>query len=73
MPTPLSLRLHQTRMRIMKVVNDATVDYDLTANLMDGVLSSVLAEVRAQSTAELIIDMSDSGQNSEHAKEGKDK
>ena len=69
---PLSLRLHQARMRILKAVNDAVSDNELTAVLMEGVLSSVLSEVRAQSTAELIIDMSNPNLKSEQAKEGDD-
>ena len=70
---PLSLRLHQARMRIMKTVNDAAADNELSAILIEGVLSSVLAEVRARSTAELIIDMSSPEHESEYKKERKDK
>ena len=70
MTPPLSLRLHQARMRILMAVNDAATDNDLTANLMEGVISSVLAEIRAQSTAELIIDMSSPDNESEHTKQG---
>ena len=69
MTPPLSLRLHQARMRIIKAVNDAASDNELTANLMEGVLSDVLSDIRAQSTAELILDMSSSV--NEKSKEGK--
>ena len=69
---PLSLRLHQARMMILKAANDAAANNDLSANLMDGVLSSVVAEIRAQSTAELIIDMSCPDQESKYTKEGKE-
>ena len=69
MTPPLSLRLHQARMRIIKAVNDAASDNELTANLMEGVLSAVLSDIRAQSTAELILDMSSS--INEKTKEGK--
>ena len=55
---PLSLRLQQARMRILKAVNEAAADNSLTAHLMEGVISSIHADIRAQATAELIIEMS---------------
>lgn len=68
MTPPLSLRLHQARMMILKAVNDAATNNELSAILMEGVLSSVLSEIRAQSTAELIIDMSTLNHEQEDSK-----
>ena len=57
----------------MKAVNDAAADNDLSANLMEGVLSSVLASIRAQAIAELIVDMGSSVQEPNQKKEGEKK
>ena len=64
MNPPLSLVLQKARMEMIKVTNDVMQAYGLPPCLMDGIISGLLADVRAQSSSELVRDI----QNS--AKEG---
>lgn len=62
---PLSLILESARKDMIKATNEIMRTYGLPSSLMDGVICGILAEIRAQSAAQLVIDLeqqnSDSG------------
>ena len=62
---PLSMVLQSARMEMIKAANGVMQTYGLPPCLMDGIISALLADIRAQSSSEIVRDI----QNS--AKEGK--
>ena len=62
---PLSMVLQSARMEMLKAANGVMQTYGLPPCLMDGIISALLADIRAQSSSEIVRDI----QNS--AKEGK--
>ena len=62
---PLSMVLQSARMEMLKAANGVMQTYGLPPCLMDGIISALLADIRAQSSSEIVRDI----QNSE--KEGK--
>lgn len=61
---PLSLILELARKDMIKATNNVMHTYGLPSSLMDGVICGILAEIRAKSAAQLVIDLeqnSDSG------------
>ncbi|MGI6501243.1 MAG: hypothetical protein ACOX1S_10280 [Anaerostipes sp.] len=54
MQIPISVRIENAKGKILDVVNEAGNRFELPASVMDGVLSSVLAEVRSSAKVELI-------------------
>ncbi len=61
--------MQRARMMVLGAVNQAIRNHELNASLMDPVLTSVLADIRAQANAELIIDMNSILDNTEGQKE----
>lgn len=53
---PLSVVLQEARMEMMKATNVVMQTYGLPSSLMDGVICGILADIRAQTAAQLIID-----------------
>lgn len=53
---PLTLLLHQAKLRMIKTTNDVMHEYGLPAILMEGILSGVLSDIRAQASVDLIVD-----------------
>lgn len=68
--TPLSVVLAEARKEMMKATNGIMIKFGIPACVMDGMVSSILADIRAQSTAELIRDLQQSPEMISEAKEG---
>lgn len=51
---PLSLVLQSARMDMIKATNEVMGSYGLPPCLMDGILSELIADIRAQSAAALV-------------------
>ncbi|NCC07457.1 MAG: hypothetical protein EOM30_05300 [Clostridia bacterium] len=56
MEQPISLKIENTKGKILNAVNMAGVEYNLPAFIMEGILSSVLAEIRSQAKIEMLND-----------------
>lgn len=54
---PLSMVLQSARMDMLKAANSVMQTYGLPPCLMDGIVSGLLADIRAQAQAELIRDL----------------
>ena len=53
---PLSCVLESARKDMIKATNVVMQTYGLPSSLMDGVICGILADIRAQTAAQLIID-----------------
>lgn len=62
---PLSVVLQEARMEMMKATNVVMQTYGLHPCLMDGVLTGILADIRAQSSSALIQDIKNSAKDGE--------
>lgn len=51
---PLNCVLASARTAMIKATNDIMKEYSLPASLMDGILSSLLADIRSQINLELV-------------------
>lgn len=56
MEQPISLKIENTKGKILNAVNMAGVEYNLPAFIMEGIISSVLAEIRSQAKIEMLND-----------------
>lgn len=65
MNPPLSLVLQKARMEMIKATNDVMQAYGLPPCLMDGIVSGLLADIRAQATSELVRDIQNSAKEGE--------
>lgn len=54
---PLSFILTSARKDMIKATNNIMQTYGLPANLMDGIVCGILADIRAQSITQLVIDL----------------
>lgn len=57
MDLPLSVALQSARMEMLKAANNVMLNYKLPPCLMDGVLSGLLADIRAQSSSVIVKDI----------------
>lgn len=57
---PLSMVLQSARMEMLKAANGVMQTYGLPPCLMDGIVSGLLADIRAQSSSELVRDIQNS-------------
>lgn len=55
--SPLSVVLAEAQKEMMKATNSVMLKFGVPACVMDGIVSSILADIRAQSKAELIRDL----------------
>lgn len=54
---PLSMVLQTAKMELMKTTNNVMQSYGLPPCLMDGLISSLLADIRAQESGEIVRDI----------------
>lgn len=66
---PLSMVLQYARMEMLKSANSVMQNYSLPPCLMDGILSGLLADIRAQSSSELAIDIKNTMKDGESENE----
>ena len=57
---PLSMALQSARMEMLKAANSVMLTYRLPPCLMDCVVSSLIADIRAQVSSELVRDIQNS-------------
>ncbi len=62
---PLSVVLQSARMELLKAANSVMQTYGLPPCLMDGIMSGLLADIRAQSSSELVRDIQNSSKDGE--------
>lgn len=62
---PLSMVLQSASMEMLKAVNGVMQTYGLPPCLMDGVVSGLLADIRAQSSSELVRDIQNATKDGE--------
>lgn len=62
---PLSMVLQSARMDMLKAANGVMQTYGLPPCLMDGIVSGLLADIRAQSSSELVRDIQNSAKDGE--------
>lgn len=62
---PLSMALQSARMEMLKAANSVMMNYKLPPCLMDGVLSGLLADIRAQSSSEIVRDIQNPAKDGE--------
>ena len=53
---PLTFLLHQAKLRMIHTTNSIMQEYGIPAAMMEGIISGVLADIRAQASADLLID-----------------
>ncbi len=51
---PISLAVQSARLELISATNQIATKYKLPASLLDGIMSSVLADVRSQEFAEIL-------------------
>ena len=57
MDLPISLKIANTKGKILSTVNLASVEYSLPAFILEGILADILPEVRSQARIEVLNDM----------------
>ena len=57
MELPVSLKIANTKGKILSTVNLASVEYSLPAFILEGILADILSEVRSQAGIEVLNDM----------------
>lgn len=57
MELPISLKIANAKGKILSCVNMASVEYNLPAFILDGILSDILLDVRSQTKIEELNDM----------------
>lgn len=68
--TPLSVVLAEARKEMMKATNGIMLKFGVPACVMDGIVSGILADIRAQSGAELIRDLQQTPEMPSEKKDG---
>lgn len=53
---PLTMLLHQAKIRMIHNTNSIMQEYGIPAAMMDGIVSGILADIRAQASADLLVD-----------------
>lgn len=53
---PLTLLLHQAKLRMIKTTKEVMSEYGIPAIMMEGILSGVLSDIRAQASVDLVVD-----------------
>lgn len=54
---PLTMLLHQAKLRMIHTTNSIMQEYGIPAAMMDGIVSGILADIRAQASADLLVDI----------------
>ena len=57
MDLPISLKIANTKGKILSTVNLASVEYSLPAFILEGILSDILSDTRAQARIEALNDV----------------
>ena len=57
MDLPISLKIANTKGKILSTVNLASVEYSLPAFILEGILADILSEVRSQARIEALHDV----------------
>lgn len=57
MELPISLKIANAKGKILSAVNLASVEYNLPAFILEGILADILSEVRSQARIEVLNDM----------------
>ena len=57
MELPISLKIANARGKILSCVNMASVEYNLPAFILEGIIADVLAETRSQAKIETLNDV----------------
>ena len=57
MELPISLKIANAKGKILSAVNLASVEYNLPAFILEGILSDILSDTRAQARIEVLNDM----------------
>ena len=57
MELPTSLKIANAKGKILSTVNLASVEYNLPAFILEGILADILSEVRSQARIEVLNDM----------------
>lgn len=66
---PLSMILQSARMEMLKATNGVMQSFGIPPCLMDGIISGLLADIRAQSSAELVRDLEQQSKEGESENE----
>lgn len=66
---PLSMVLQSARMEMLKATNGVMQSYGLPPCLMDGIVTGLLADIRAQSSSELVRDIQNTAKEGESENE----
>ena len=57
MELPISLKIANTKGKILSTVNMASVEYNLPAFILEGILSDVMLEISSQAKIEMLNDV----------------
>ncbi|MEI3542046.1 MAG: hypothetical protein V8P98_04500 [Acutalibacteraceae bacterium] len=70
MELPISLKIANTKGKILSTVNMASVEYNLPAFILEGILSDVMLEISSQAKIEMLNDVNRiTDEKKENAKE----
>lgn len=70
MELPISLKIANTKGKILSTVNMASVEYNLPAFILEGILSDVMLEISSQAKIEMLNDINRiTDEKKENAKE----
>lgn len=65
MEMPISLKIANTKGKILSTVNMASVEYNLPAFILEGILSDVMLEISSQVKIEMLNDINRITENKE--------
>ena len=65
MEMPVSLKIANTKGKILSKVNMASVEYNLPAFILEGILSDVMLEISSQAKIEMLNDINRFTENKE--------
>ena len=57
MELPISLKIENAKGNVLSVLNDVSVEYNLPAFILEGIISDILSDVRSQAKIELLNDV----------------
>ena len=57
MGLPISLKIENAKGNVLSVLNDVSVEYNLPAFILEGIISDILSDVRSQAKIELLNDV----------------
>ena len=57
MELPISLKIANTKGKILSTVNMASVEYNLPAFILEGILSDIMLEISSQAKIEMLNDI----------------